>query len=90
MKIDLFPPDFREFVRNKKFSPEGNEHPVFYYEQDGITHFYKPIGEIIYCVVLMESGLPENITLDNLKQEFGARELPSQPDAQKSFTGTIS
>ena len=78
-------------MRNKKYAPEGNEHPVFYWEDlaSGVIHFYKPISSVLYCCEVMKMGLPENITIDGLKSEFSAIELPKQPDAPKSITGTI-
>ena len=89
MIILLFLPDFRSFVRNKAFNPEGNEHPVFYFEEDAVIHFYKPIGNVIYKVEVSKEGLPENLTIDGLKAEFSAIQLPSKLDAQREFTGII-
>ena len=90
MKIKLFLPDFRYFVRNKAFNSEGDEHPVFYYEELNIIYFYKPIGNVLYCLELMKDVLPENITIDGLKSEFRAIQIPLKIDAPKSITGTIS
>lgn len=89
MKIILFLTDFRSFVKNKKFSPEGNEHPAFYYEDANTIHFYKPIGNVLYHTEVIKQGLPENITFKSLKQEFGAIEIPQQLDLPKKITGTI-
>jgi len=90
MLINLFLPDFRFFVRNKKFTTESNEHPVFYYEEDEIIYFYKPIGNIVYYIVLMKEGLPEDITVDSLKQEFDAIQIPKRIDSPKIITGTLA
>ena len=88
--IHLFLPDLRSFVRNKKFAPEGNEHPVFYFEDENIIYFYKPIGSVIYSVNLMKEGLPESITISGLKQEFDAIQIPKRLDSPKIITGTIA
>ena len=86
----LFLPDFRAFVRNKAFNSESNEHPVFYFEDDLSIKFYKPIGYIVYTTLILKiEKLPMDITdiIKELKKE--ATELPSQPDAPTSFSGTI-
>ena len=81
-KIPLFLVTFRDLVRNKSFNSEPNEHPVLYFESEeqGMIYFYKPIGSVIYCLEIAFDGLPENITLDGLKTEFQAIEIPQKLD----------
>jgi len=86
----LFLPDFRSFVKNIAFNSEYNPHPVFYFEDDSLIYFYKPVGEIIYKVILFKEALPENLTVSSLKLEFEAIELPSRPDQPTIISGTIS
>ena len=89
--IPLFLPDFRSFVRNKMFSPKGNEHPVFYFEDETTIYFYKPVGSVIYSVELVKNAeLPENITIDGLKGEFKAVEILSRLELPKTFSGTLA
>jgi len=47
MKIPLFLPDFRKFVRKMTFTPELQESPVFYFETDNMISFYKPVKDIL-------------------------------------------
>ncbi len=82
----LFLPDFRAFVRNKAFTSAENVHPVFYFESDEAIRFYKVIGYVTYITTVFKTEeLPEGITIKGLKTEFQATELPSQPDAPKTF-----
>lgn len=87
----LFLPDFRGFVKNKDFKSEQNVHPVMYFEiEEGITRFYKPVGNIVYYTTISVSEVPRDINITLLKREFNAIELPSQPDKPYQITGLIS
>ena len=86
--IKVLLPFFRKIARNIKFNPEDvtSIHPVFYYqvptgkvaegkEEIEEIYFYKPIGSFVYSIHLFSNGLPENITIDDLKREFIAEEI---------------
>lgn len=92
--INLYLLDFESFVRNKFFDSSDNVHPVFYYENPESICFYKPVGSIIYKLELQKDDeslklLPEEFTINGLKQEFKAVEIPIKPDEPMSITGTI-
>lgn len=103
--IEVFLPDFKRYVRNAKFSPDDplTLHPVFYYSvpaiptekgQDTIPeeiYFYKPVGSFIYYVHVISTELPENLTIKQLKQDFGAIEIPRKLYRTNiQLTGTLS
>jgi len=90
MKIKLHLPTFREFVRNTFFTSEENVHPVFYYEGTLEIFFYKYVKGVLYTVSLLKEMLPDGITIDGLKQEFNAIEVPERPDQPLQITGTIT
>ncbi len=93
MKIPLLFPDFRRFVRNKAFNSETNEHPVFYFETEEGTYFYKPEGIILYYIYILNTDeLPDGHTIKGLKQEFSAIEIKEQLARPKIIQtqGTIS
>ena len=89
MKIKLFLPDFRSFVRAKSMGGEVNTHPVFYFETAETLFFYKPIESIIYFVELDKINMPNNLSPDELKAEFDARELPENLYNPLQIIGTI-
>ncbi|KKN51110.1 hypothetical protein LCGC14_0625740 [marine sediment metagenome] len=102
--IPTFLPHFRSIARNTKFTPEDETsiHPVLYFfipeikGSDIISHpaevyFYKPIGSFIYYVHILSTDLLEDITIDSLKQEFNAEEIPRKLyQTHIELTGTIS
>jgi len=86
--IHVWLPDFRAFVRSKKFKSEENVHPVFYWIDidETIIKFYKPEGGIIYVTTISTDEeslkkLPVDITIKGLIQEFEAIQIPIRPDA---------
>ena len=74
--IPLFLSDFRGYIRNSFFNPDENKFPVFYFESETQIWFYKIFGNFMFYVELDKSILPEGITIQELKQEFKALELP--------------
>lgn len=76
MKIALFLPDFRRFVKNERFNSESFVHPTMYFETDLEVWFYKPVDSVLYYVHLVKEGLPEDVNVKMLKQEFNAMEIP--------------
>ena len=86
MKISLFLPDFRSLVNGTFFTSSDVFHNVFYYETSEKIYFYKPIGSVLYCVELIKQDLPDNISVDELKQEFRAIEIPKEISISSSTT----
>lgn len=76
--IPYFLPDFRRIVKSTFLKSEENVHAVNYYDstEEGIIYFYKPIGSVIYMTIVIISELPEDITVEELKREFQATEIP--------------
>jgi len=88
--IYLFLPDFRSIISSTNFKSEENTPFVFFYEDEEVIRFYKPIDSIIYSVVLNNLILPENVTFNDLKAEFKAIELSVRPDAPRFFSGEMN
>ena len=87
MKIYLFLPDFRSLIHGTIYTSADVYHYVFYYETLNKISFYKPIGNVLYCVELNKAELPMTIQINELKQEFGAIEIPKEimPFKQMKF-----
>ena len=100
--IQVYLPDFKRYVKNAKFSPDDplTLHSVFYYSvpiaaEEGKPaieeiYFYKPVGSFIYYAHVISTELPENITIKQLKQDFGAIEIPRKLTDLYNITGTLS
>ena len=80
--IEVYLPYFRGLVKDSRFKSEEGFNPVFYYriptqlEKGEEVYFYKLIGSNVFGVRVLSSSLPENITVEGLKQEFEAEEIP--------------
>ena len=73
MKIWLFLPTFRKFVRNTSLVSEEDKFPVFFYEDELAIWFYKIIDGILFYTSISKSpeelaALPEGI-IDQLKNK---------------------
>lgn len=93
MKVYLFLPDFKQFVRTLGFNSEDDTHPVLYFENDELIYFYKYIKGVLYYVFLDKTDLPEDIRIPELKTEFKAIEVPAEIlslNSMRQFNGTIS
>ncbi len=102
--IPLLLPHFRRIAKNIKFTPEDvtSIHPVLFYSVPEIpvaegkkpieeVYFYKPIGSFIYYIHLFSDNLPENVTIDSLKRDFVAEEIPTKLyRTHIELTGTLS
>ena len=82
--------DFRNLVRDRMFVADPDEHPVFYYESGEDVYFYKPHKGVMYYTHANIMLLPEEITIEDLKDELKAIEIPERPDAPRQILGTLS
>ena len=73
--IPLFFSDFKRLVKSDQFKGSF-EHPVLYFETEGVITFYKPAGSFIYVTAIEKAIMPEDVDINALKSEFNATELP--------------
>ena len=88
MIIPLFFSDFRKFVSSERLKGEA-EHPAFYWEDEVQIVFYKPYHGMVYTTFLDRMTLPEDMDINNIKQEFQAIEIPRKLDHKISIQGSF-